>query len=94
MGGLNNKVGREFSGYLIRGHSIITFALSGGGVHENANVCKREGDVTSMQILVYIFLIEYLVHKLLAIVTRLFVSFIKIPVLLYKISVPKKLVRA
>ena len=41
MGGLNNKVGREFSGYLIRGHSIITFALSGGGVHENANVCKQ-----------------------------------------------------
>ena len=41
MGGLNNKVGREFSGYLVRGHSIITFALSGGGVHENANVCKQ-----------------------------------------------------
>ena len=35
-----------------------------------------------------IFLIEYLVHKLLTTVTRFFVSFIKIPVLL-KISVLK-----
>ena len=36
------------------------------------------------------FLIEHLVHELLTIVTRLFVSFIKIPVLL-QISVLKNL---
>ena len=33
------------------------------------------------------FLIEYLVHKLLTIVTRIFASFIKMPVLLKKLQV-------
>ena len=50
---------------------------------------NRRVFVTSMRTFAYIFLIEYLVHKLLTIVTRFFSSFIKIPVLL-KISVLKK----
>ena len=51
---------------------------TGEGCHINVNVPIK------------IFSIEYLVHKLLTIVTRFFVSFIKIPVLL-KASVLKKL---
>ena len=39
---------------------------------------------------IYIILVKYLVHKLLGIVNRFFVSFIKVPVLL-QISVLKKL---
>ena len=53
-------------------------------------VDKGRGHQISTNVYIQIFLIEYLVHNLLIIVTRFFVSFIKIPVLL-KISVLKKL---
>ena len=42
------------------------------------------GEVMSMQTFTCnLFLIKYLVHKLLAIIAKLFVSFSKVPVLLY-----------
>ena len=73
-----------------RGHSIITFALrrgrGGEGVHKNAYVWEpKVGRCQG-----WYFFIKRLVHKLITIVTRIFVSFIKTPVLL-KISVLKKL---
>ena len=43
--------------------------MQGGGGHGNANVS------------IYVFLIKYLVHKLLTIITRILISIIKIPVL-------------
>ena len=49
---------------------------------------KGEGGLQSMRTFAYNFLIEDLVHKLLSITTRFFVSFLKIPVLV-KISVLK-----
>ena len=60
-------------------------------VYQNANVCEQGEEVSHQCERSQInFLIEQLVHKLLATVTRFFVSFIKIPVLL-QISVLKKL---
>ena len=55
-----------------------------GGSTKMQTYAKRDrGGVTSMRTLAYIyFLIKYLIHKLLTIVTRFCVSFIKIPVLL------------
>ena len=73
------------------GHSIITFALKevrGGGSIEIQMYIN--GERVSHSRNVHIFLVEYLVHKLLTIVTRFFANFIKIPVLL-KTSVLKKL---
>ena len=67
-------------------HFLFFFFLSGfsSNFHQNANMFKqREGNVTSMNVSIYIFLIKNLLHKLLTIVTRF-------PVLL-KISVLRKL---
>ena len=73
--------------------SLITFAIKGwevggvgggwcgGWVHQNANECEQgEGrGVTSIRTFTYkLLLIEYLFHKLLTIVTRFCVGFIKI----------------
>ena len=45
---------------------------------------KDRGGNINANVRISIFLTEHLVHKILTIVTRLFVSFIKIPVLLTK----------
>ena len=45
-----------------------------GGFDENANACKQgEGDYVNVNVYSLIFLIQYLVHKLLVIITRFFV---------------------
>ena len=53
--------------------------LGGGRFHQNAKVCEQgEGGYhISVNVRIYFFLIENLVHKLLTIATRFFVSFIK-----------------
>ena len=60
------------------GHSIITFALSERGVHQNANQCHhgREGSCVNANVCIF-FSIVHLVQKLLRIIIRIFVSFIK-----------------
>ena len=63
-----------------RRYSIIAFALRVGSIKMRTHVNRGEASVTSVRTLVY---------KLLPIVTRFFVIFIKIPVL-QKISVRKK----
>ena len=80
----------------MREHSIITIALTGvgeTGVNQKTNVCKQgQCGVMSVQTVANkpFCSIKYLVQNLVAIITRFFVSFIKIPVL-FKISVLKKL---
>ena len=79
----------------VRGHSITTFTFRGRGTREGfikMGTYVNKGTRVSHQCECshIIFLTEYLIHKPLTIVTRFFVSFIKIPVLL-KISALKKL---
>ena len=70
------------------GYSIITFELKERkeyGVHQNPNVSKQDGGWGSHEnanVRIKLFSIKYLAHKVLAIITRFFVSFIKIPILL------------
>ena len=73
-------------------HLIITFALKGGGRSIKMRTYANRGRGVSHQCerSHIFFLIEYLVHKRVTIVTRFFVSFIKIPVLL-KRTILKKL---
>ena len=79
----------------VRGHSITTFTFRGRGTREGfikmgtyVNKGRRVSHQCERSHI--FFLTEYLIHKLLTIVTRFFVRLIKIPVLL-KISVLKKL---
>ena len=69
-------------------HSFITFALRGkeGGPSKRERMRTWEGDRG-----VIAMLIEQPVHKLLTIVARFFVSFIKMPILLNTLmhNVPK-----
>ena len=65
-------------------HYVYTHSGKKHGVHQNANISKqgggdKEGDANAR---VKPFSIKYLVHKLNVIVTRFFVSFIKIRILL------------
>lgn len=51
--------------------AVITFALRGEGVHQNVNVYKqREGGSYQCEHSDKFFLIDYLVHELLTVITR------------------------
>ena len=75
--------------YHIWGIQLLSFHLGERGFHWNANICKqREGRLCKCEHLlpIKLFLSKYLVHKLLAIINRFFVGFLKTFALL-KISV-------
>ena len=67
---------------LLRSHS------GGKGIHQNANACEQDErgvgggwwGYVNVKVYTYFFLIQYLAHKLLAVLTKFFVMFIKIPV--------------
>ena len=71
---------------MLRGHAIITFAVKRRrGVYQKVNVCEQEMGCHVMRTFAYkFFQMKNLFHKLLAILTRFFAIFIKIPVLLLK----------
>ena len=74
-----------------RGHSFITFVLGEGeGSLLFRTQLSRGRESCQWKSLHKIFLIKYLVHKLLVIITKIFVSLIKITFLL-EISVLKQL---
>ena len=57
------------------GIQLLLSHLGGGGVHQNANICKQGEGGCSYQCEsshIYIFLIEHLVYDVLAIITRLY----------------------
>ena len=66
------------------GIQVLHLQLLGEGEFMKMQMYAKQGEgVISRQMSAYyIFLIEHLIHKLLTIVTRFFVSFIKILVLL------------
>ena len=77
--------------YLVRGHSIIKFTPRGEGVPsrcEHTQIAGSENMSLRMFASRIIFFKQVIVHKLLAIITRFFIGFVKIPALL-KISVLK-----
>ena len=58
-----------------RGDPIIIRALRGERVNQNVNACKLDGRGAHVNANVYLcLLIEYLVHKLLATITTIFVK--------------------
>ena len=66
--------------YLVRGHSIVKFALRGEGVPSKCEHMQTAGDYFAANVCFpYDFFKVVIVHKLLAIIIRFFVGFVKIP---------------